>query len=280
MIIQNDGRSYQVLRRLNGTGQTEELLCSGPDGGQCLLVCIRDAVLAKRFTLFLEERVVGREFADYRESFLSGGNLCVALSCPADAGVEEKLSGERCPLEERAEIFRRILERLLLLTPHPFFAANGLRPENVRVSGSLTVGFAYHLEGVERAESFTLAEVGRRLAGLADLLFKEELRREAYPALQEYVDRLEDGGSYLELYRSFSPVYEILLEKKETEAPPRSFGFRLWERTKRLLAAGKRVLMLLLLLAALLYMIRALRDDSGSRVVRRTFSQIGTLEIK
>ena len=93
--------------------------------------------------------------------------------------------------------------------------------------------------------------------------------------------RLQKGeeGSYLKLYRDFAAVAAELM-KEEQEEKPRTFWFRLWEKIKKILKFLRRVLMAAILVAAVIYMVNILRDDSGSRVEQKTMQQIGDLYIE
>lgn len=284
MIIQNADRAYEVLRHLGGTEQTEEYLCADQALGRedtFLLVRIADPVLAKRFMLFLDERVKGSGFTDYRESFLEKGDFYAVFSCSVQPSLEEKLAMERCERSERAKIAQGILERLLLLSPHPYLAWNGLRKDQITVSPALEVAFRYHFLNIEQPEAVTMTDVCGSLEEIFRLLFERELKKRLYPSLDEYVRRLQKGeeGSYLKLYRDFAAVAAELM-KEEQEEKPRTFWFRLWEKIKKILKFLRRVLMAAILVAAVIYMVNILRDDSGSRVEQKTMQQIGDLYIE
>ena len=284
MIIQNADRTYEVLRHLGGTEQTEEYLCADPaERGEntFLLVRIADPVLAKRFTLFLDERVKGGSFTDFREAFLEKGDLYAAFRYSVQPTLKEKLASERCERPERAQIAWNLLERLLLLSPHPWLAWNALGENQVTVSPALEVSFSYHFLGIEQPEEIGMEDVCVSLEKLFRLLFERELKKKLYPSLDEYMRQLgeKEAGSYLKLYRDFAPVYADL-QREEKEEKPRTFWFRLWEKIKKILSFLRKVLMAAIVVAALFYMITVLQDDSGSRVTEKTMQQIGDLNIE
>ena len=284
MIIQNAERTYEVLRHLGGTEQTEEYLCADPaERGEntFLLVRIADPVLAKRFTLFLDERVKGGSFTDFREAFLEKGDLYAAFRYSVQPTLKEKLASERCERPERAQIAWNLLERLLLLSPHPWLAWNALEKDQVTVSPALEISFRYHFLEIEQPEELAMEDVCGSLEELFRLLFERELKKKLYPSLDEYVRKLGagEGASYLRLYREFAPIYAELRDGAQEEKP-KTFWFRLWERIKKILSFLRKVLMAVIVVAALFYMITVLQDDSGSRVTEKTMHQIGDLYIE
>lgn len=285
MIIQNFNRSYQVMCHLGSTEKTEEFLCSEIRSGEntaYILIRITDLVLAKHLTLFLEEKVKGREFTDYLECFQADGAFYMVFSYSLWETLSERLQTEFCNRKERAEIAKGLLEKLLLLNPHPYFAWNVLNPKQITISRSLEVGFQYHLEQIGRFESYTIKEVGRQLLKVLRLLFAKEEKNHLYPLLEAYFKTLEQGelSSYLELYKGFMTVYEELLTKETENLVSESFWFRLWRRIKKILAFLKKVLAVVIIAVTILYVVRELGDDSASKVMSQNIHQIGELTIE
>lgn len=285
MIIQNFNRSYQVMCHLGSTEKTEEFLCSEIHSGEntaCLLVRITDSALAKHVTLFLEEKIKDREFADYLECFQAEGAFYVVFCYSLWESLPDRLGSEFCSLRERAEIAKKLLERLLLLNPHPYFAWNALKPDQITVNRSLEVAFNYHLEQVGQFDAYTMRDVVKRLLVVFRQLFAEEEKNHLHPLLDGYLNALEqwESWSYLKFYKEFMPVYEELLNKNTEKQVPQSFWFRLWSRIKKIFVFLKKILAVLLIAVTILYVVGELQDDSGSRVVSKTISQIGELVIE
>lgn len=284
MIIQNADRTYEVLRHLGGTEQTEEYLCADPEErgeNTFLLVRVADPVLARRFTLFLDERVRGSSFTDFRESFLEKGDLYAAFRYSVQPTLEEKLASERCGRPERARIAWSLLEKLLLFSPHPWLAWNALRKDLVTVSPALDISFRYHFMEIEQPERVTMEDVCSGLEEIFRFLFERELKKKLCPSLDEYIEQLsrKETGSYLKLYRDFAPVF-AKLQREESDEKPRTFWFRLWDKVKKILSFLRKVLMAAILIGAVIYMVGVLQDESGSRVTEKTMHQIGDLYIE
>lgn len=285
MRFTNFEKSYQVLRRLGSTDQTEEFVCTEEKGSgkeRWLLVRVQEPVLAKRLTLFLEERIKGREFTDYRECFREDGALLMVFRYSENESLKELLGREYCSLRERAEIAKNILEYLLLLNPHPYFAWNGLSPERITVNRSLDVHMNYHLEEFDKIDTVSMTDVKQNLWNVFLLLFGEEIKKQQYPVLDEYAGRLKNAEEqgYLQLYRDYMSVYEVLMQNQAQEQVPRTFWFIAWEKTKKILGIGKKILAVVIIVAALLYVINSLQKNKGSQSAVQAVSQIGDLMIQ
>ncbi len=285
MRFENFDRCYQVIRHLGSTEKTEEFLCTELNKKEhtaCILVRLTDSVLAKSFTLFLDEKINDREFTDYLECFQQDGAWYAVFRYSLNQSLTERLQEEHCLLRERAEIARGLLERLLLLDPHPYFAWNALRPEQITVSRSLEVHWNYHLERVGQFDSCSMREVEQCLLVLFRLLFENEEKKKVYPGLEKYLQELDAGRkeSWLELYQDFMPVYEELLLEVLEEQLPKTFWFRVWEKLKKFFGFCRKLLMAAILVAAVWYLIYILQDDSGTKVVKQTMNQIGDLMIE
>lgn len=237
MIIQRLDRCYEVLRQLSSTSRMAEFLCQEPQLQEAyLLVRISEPTLAKRFTQFLEEKIRGTEFPDYKECFQSDGNFYAVFTYSLDRTMADKLGMENCTGRERTEMVRSLLEQMLLRNPHPYFMRNALQPDMITVDDGLNVDWNYHLDEVMTFDYCTMEAVCQRLADVIKLLFEEELQRERCPLLFSYLHALEEGkmSDYLELYRKFMPVYETLCEEEEGYLP-QTFLQRCWETCRKII---------------------------------------------
>lgn len=286
MMIQNCDHAYQVIRCLCSTEETVEYLCretgNAAEAKLWLLVCIQEPVLAKSFTLFLVEKARRDAFTDYRECFQWEQRLCAVFAYSEKQALTEWLAGEHTSLLERVQIAHGLFKRLLLQDPPPYFAVNGLRPEQITVSRSLNVEWNYHFLKIRQFDDAVFRDAAWSLLEVLELLFAPELGKKLYPELEAYLKALGDGQphSYPEIYRTFLPVSEVLLKDTGRERIPRTFWFRLWEKVRRFLGFLKRVLMVALVAAAVLYVIFVLLDDSGSGAGRQVINQIGDLVIE
>lgn len=236
MIIQNLNIGYEVIRRVSSASRMSEFFCLKQQSQEAfLLVRIADSTLAKRFALFLEEKIRGTEFPDYKECFLVDGAFYAVFTYSSGRTLKDKMGMEDCTREERAEIARRLLEQLLLRSPHPYFMRNALQPDMITVTDSLDVEWNYHLEEVRTFDYCTMEMVCQRLAEVMIFLLERELQEKQYPSLENYLLQLKEGklSDYLELYREFMPVYEILCAN-EPERLWQPYLERLLERCRKI----------------------------------------------
>ena len=238
MIIQRWNKCYEVMRQISSTSRMAEFLCIEQELQETyLLVRITEPTLAKRFTLFLEDRIKGTKFPDYKECFQSDGAFYAVFSYSGEKTLEDKLGGENYTEKERAEIVRGLLKQMLLRSPHPYFMRNSLRPDMITVADSLDVDWNYHLDELGTFDYCTMEAVCGQLAEVIKRLFSRELEKKQYPLLNEYLLALEDGriSDYLELYREFMPVYEALCDEESGQLP-KTFLHRLWEGFKKIVS--------------------------------------------
>lgn len=236
MIIQRLNKCYEVMSQLNSTSRMAEFLCREQELQETvLLVRITEVTLAKRFTLFLEEKIGGTKFPDYKGCFQSEGIFYAAFSYSTEKTLTDKLGTENYTVKEHAEIFRRLLEQMLLRSPHPYFMRTSLQPDMITVADSLDVDWNYHLDELGTFDYCTMEAVCGQLAELIKIIFEKELQMKQYFLLNEYFLVLEDGNlsDYLELYREFIPVYEAFCDEGSSRLP-RTYLWRLWERCKKI----------------------------------------------
>lgn len=235
MIIQRLDKCYEVIRQLSCASRMTEYLCQEQQEAY-LLVRIAEPTLAKRFTLFLEEKIGGTEFPDYKGCFQADGVFYAVFTYSPERTLADRLVVGDCTKRERAEIARRLLEQMLLRSPHPYFMRYALSPDMITVSGSLEVAWNYHLEEVRTFDYCTMEAVEQRLSEVMKLLFEEELEGKRYPLLEDYLLALANGSisDYLEVYREFLPVYEELCGEEQAGSPSQPLPMRLWESCKRI----------------------------------------------
>ena len=237
MIIQSLNHCYEIMRQLISTDRMAEFFCREQQSQETfLLVKIADITLAKRFTLFLEEKVRGTEFPDYKDCFQEDEVFYIVFTYSPGRTLADKLGMESHTGKERGEIARRLLEQLLLRNPHPYFMRNALKPDVITVTDSLDVSWNYHLDEEGDFDCCTMETVCRQLAEVMQLLFEEELDRKQYPQLENYLLALADGrmSDYLELYRGFMPVYEALCVEGEIHQP-QTYLQRLWDGCRKII---------------------------------------------
>ena len=236
MIIQGLKQCYEVMSRLGSTEGISEFVCREQYLRRYyLLVRMEDSVLAERFTMFLERKIIEAEFQDYKECFWSDGAFYIVFTYSQEPTLRDKLNKEDYTVREKAEIIRRLLEQLLLRNPHPYFMMGALNPDMITVADSLDVSWNYHLDEAEPFDCCTMETVCRALEYIIRFLFEKEMDRKQYPLLENYLVRLAEGNmpAYLELYLEFLSVYESLCEEAQ-DNDPQTYMQRFLEECSRL----------------------------------------------
>lgn len=236
MIIQRLNKCYEVMRQICSTNRISEFICIEQESQEMyLLIRITDSILAERFTLFLEERIKGTKFPDYKECFQSDGAFCAVFNYSGEKTLKDKLGAENYSEKEKAEIVRGLLKQMLLRSPHPYFMKNSLRMDMITVADNLDVDWNYHLDESGAFDNCTMETVCGQLAEIIKRLFAREIRKKRYPLLNAYLFVIEDGriSDYLKLYREFVPVYEALCDEESGKLLP-TFPQRVWGGLRRI----------------------------------------------
>ena len=280
MIIESANCSYPVIGYL-GHDETKDIyLCErGEDRSRCSVIRIRDSQLLAKSVEFLYDQVAKESFSDLMECFVFQEHLHLVFRFHQGERLEEMIRSRLLSLEERLQIAKKILEKMVLQEMHCYFQSHCLRLENIYVTRSLDISFDYTIEELSRWSQFTMRDVQDRLIALIEFLFEEELKKEVLDPLKEYIAFLkkETYGTYLELYDQFQQVRQQVLgiSKKEMEIP-KTWSFRLWDRIKKRFPMIKRTITLTVLVLGLILLVWSIGktlEPSGSVQV---ITQIGT----
>lgn len=284
MIIQTVKKAYLVIGYLEQDGQKEVCLCENTvDHSRCLIIRIKDQQLIFAAVEFLYEQVANEAFVDFQDCFVSGESLLLVFSSFEGQELEQKLVSEYSSLEERLEIIKKVLERIILLDMPCYFASHCLELKQVFVNRSLDVSFRYEIADLAQSRIYSMKEVQSRLRELTEFVFKEELKKEVVRPMADFLDMLEKSrcDGYLELYRGFLHTREqvLALSKQELETP-KTWIFRMWERIRKLFKPLKKIIVIGVLAAGLFYMLWTIDHASKPASSAKVVEQIGTLKLQ
>ncbi len=284
MIIQTVKKTYLVIGYLEQDGQKEICLCENTvDRSRCLIIRIKDQQLILAAVEFLYEQVANEAFSDFQDCFVSEESLLLVFSCYEGQDLEQKIQSEYSSLEERLEIIKKILERIILMGMPLYFASHCMELKNVFVSRSLHVSFRYEITDMGQSRLYSMIEVQSRLRKLMEFVFQDELKKEVIKPVADFQDALESRlyDGYLELYRGFLHTREqvLALSKQDMEIP-KTWLFRMWERIRKLLKPLKKIIVIGILAAGLLYMLWTIDYASKPASSARIVDQIGTLKLE
>ncbi|MDR1772058.1 MAG: hypothetical protein LBS02_15690 [Hungatella sp.] len=284
MIIQTVKKKYLVIGYLEKDGQKETFLCENvADHSRCLIIRIKDQQLISAVVEFLYEQAANEAFTDFKDCFVSEESLALVFSHCEGQELDRKIGGEYSGLEERLEIVKKALERIILLDMPLFFACRCLRVQNIFVKRSLDVSFCYSIDGIAQNNACSMKEVQDCLREVMEFVFKEELKKEVIRPMEVFLDVLSQKqyDGYLELYRSFLFAKDqvLALSKQELEVP-KTWIFRMWDKVRKLFKPMKRILVIAVLIAGLLYMLWTIDSMSKPASSSKVVDQIGTLKIQ
>lgn len=284
MVIQTVKKEYRVLGYLKEERQQDIYLCEdGEDRSQCLVIRLKRPETVAAAVEFLYGQSVHGAFADFKDCFVSEEALWSVFSYHEGQPFTEWLAKGHPGMEERCEVVKGILERILLQDMPCYFAARCLELPNIYVNQGLQVSFQYGLAGVEISRSYTMQEVQQRLGEVARAVFQEELKKEVIQPIKGLLEDLGQlrYGDCLELYRAFLGARDqvLALPTQELEVPA-TWVFRVWGRVRKWFQLLKRALAIAALLAGALYLLWTIDDASQPAAPAHVVDQIGTVKLE
>lgn len=295
MIISIPGHDYYVIQKFYENNYLDVLLCSeltkeneapaqqiGSSGAKYRIIRIMDKKLIYELLPFFAEQKSNTAFTDYCGCFSKDGFLNLVFTHSDYTGLFDKLKNELCPLRERIEIGKKLLEHIIMQNVPDFILYDALAADNVTVSNALDIKFNYRLESALQHASIGIDDVRDRLKIIYERLFDYEIQRMASAEIDDFLNDLGKTrfGNYFEIYKRYEQLYDKLLAGELAAAVrPNTFLFRLWARIKRLIKYVRPAIsfvLMALMVAYLLYTILH-REVDAAKVFN--YQQIGTVEI-
>lgn len=284
MTIQTLKHQYEILQKLRTTEQVEQFLCT--EESENSEKCFYDVFKIKqrnqivKLILPFTEQMNNVTFEDYRECFSKDGALYVVFLHKEAVPLRQKLQKEACSLQERLQIGRKILERILLLNIPDMMTYDALDADRIQVTPALDIFFLYQLEEVEQFSEFTFASTKSRFIALFELLFERELSLDISEKIPDFLDYIkEECTGYAELYQTYIRLMERL-EKPEEALKPNTLWFRLWTRIKRLAGKLKSAFAVIIVILVAGYLIYSIFNPAPPKTEQFCFQRIGTLTIE
>ncbi len=285
MVIEALKHRYYVIHKAEGTPKYEVFCCREYVDAQHPaydIYCIRESELVQKLILELTDREKEKNFADLYEYFSKDGILYLALIHKDGLPLEKKLEEEACPLKERIQIGKNLLEQILLLSVPDYFLASLWEGGQILVDQGLSIGFRYRLEGILLTEKERDVSIRNGLSDLFELLFQKEIALEKCKEIPKFIRELREGKfvSVRDIYQEYNELCEILNNLGERgNIRPNTFLFRVWDRIKRGFPYVKKalaVVIVFLLVGYLIYTIVYPKDT----VACLKYETIGTLTIE
>ena len=283
MTIQTLKHQYEIVQKIRTTDQIDQFFCTEETDHKKVyfdIFKIKQRNLVVKLILTFTEQMSNVAFEDYYECFSKDGALYLVFVHKEAVSLRQKLQEEVCNLQERLQIGRKILERILLLNMPDMMVCDVLDADQIQVTPALDISFLYKLEEIEQFEQLNFSIVKQKMVALFEVLFERELLldiSEKIPTFLEYIK--EESSSYLEIYQTYIRLMEQL-QKSEAVLTPNTLWFRLWNRIKKLAVKLRGIVAIIVVLLIAGYLVYSILNPAPNTEDKFCFQRIGTLTIE
>lgn len=280
MIIETLGISYTVMKCDFSDSNLERFICQEETGKKVVIIRIKNKEWIVESMEFFMHQTENRSFTDFISCFVSEKYLHIVLRYAEGVTLVQKLAKEECSLDERLVIGRGILDKVILQNIPYYFLKDCMKPENIIISPGMDINFQYTISAGVEAIKFEEVQTG--ILQLFERLFWKEIRQGLTPP-SDFCSCLRRGEpqNIMEIYTAYDIMCKTIRDSDTEEMQmPRKRLVLSWDWVKGCAGTLQKICAVLLMLLAivfLIYAVRSLGDDSGTR---ENFSYIGTLEIK
>lgn len=283
MEIETYDRVYFVTRRIPLKEDREMYICFDRDENiQYAIVRLKGKDIINRILKFISTEKNNESFIDLKDFFIYRGDLHIAFLYGRGISLKKYLS-RNLSMEERIEIGRNILEKIVLFNMSPYFTCQCLKPENIMVGESHKILFEYKLEEIEDCEKFTWQDISEAYCNILWLLFDKELRNsEGFPmsALVEGILKEEIKGG-LNILREYENICERIKGSDREEESKKEKGIlRIWEKVFGFHKAIEKIILIIIFAAVFAYMVYCIYSLFLPKEYSKNFESIGTVEIR
>ena len=284
MIIETLETKYEVIRYLYSDRHMDRYVCRDVAGDETY-TCIR--IKEKKWIASVMEFLMGQldneDFSDLAACFFSEEHLYIMMRYAEGVPLEDKLAYEENSIEERLEIGRSLLDRLILQNMPDYFMCDCLDISQILVSPGMSIGFLYELKDLVEYAKADFSDVQSRLSRIMEKLFSEELGKKTLPVMEQFIKTLKKAGygDLISLYTEYDEILKMILEMDPNELLiPKTKAFRVWERIKKIFRPFKTVIAVLLILASVGFLIWSAYESSRTGDQAKVFEYIGSVTIK
>lgn len=234
-----------------------------------------------KFLPFLAAQQENAPCDDFMGYFPREGRLYIVFRFYDYMTLSERLSSDT-GFEERVMIAGNILRRIVILNLPTYLQYEVLGEGNILAGKNGDIRFSYGFHELDRFDSITDRDVIERLTGVLKKIFPEELEKHSCPPLEQFFERIEKEKfpGIAAVLREYDITARAALTLQEAgKIRPKSFGFRLWEKIKKLVRGLKYLLLALVIGALVGYLVYTIRYPSKKAEEAMNYKAIGTLTI-
>lgn len=299
MVLQTFETTYTIIHSGKSKEQMPVYLCrKESDGKLYQIFCMEKRFLMEETIFFLNEQLNRKEFAEFHDMFLKEECLYVAMCYHEGTTLASLLGQEEWKeFEERLEVGRKVLEAFLLTKMPVFFRCQCLQNENIMVTKSLEVSFAYSLDHVEMATGMKEMDYHHALAEFFTGLWSRELKAQNVVEMKEFIAELnretEDNGADsiltgnvevddTRIYQRYLAVSKSLSAMpREERKKPKGKLLNIWKKIKKAFPVFKKILAIIIILLVIGYLIYTIWEcTQPSNDQADLIRSIGTLNLK
>lgn len=282
MIIETYDKVYSVVQH-RVTGLHKDIyICKNKEDGQLYtIIRIKDKKNTAKIVEFICEQKRNAKFSDFVEYFAYKEDLHIVFQYIRGMELERRLK-QVCTLEERMEIGKKLLEKLVLFQLPPYFLCQCLELNNIFVTDSLEVNFDYTLDKVEEYEIYTNRQAEAYLYRVIYILFAKELKKNVIEPMDKFLKKIQTDENFecLQIYKSYCECCDRIRKIPDEElAVSKNWFYRFWEKVKSFHKVIKGSLLLLIFFGVFLYMIYSIWCSFQIKGYQKNYNSIGTVEI-
>ena len=283
MKIETYDKVYTVVQSVSSDVAKDCYVCRNQEDQLLYTVIkIKKKKITSQIIEFICEQKNNKKFSDLVEHFVSEEKLHIVFSHEEGLCLQKYLE-QKCTLEERLELGKKILEKLVLYELHPYFQCECLKKENIYITEAMDISFRYTLEKIEKHSSYSEQMAKVYFYQCIKLLFEEELKNNVVKPMQDFLKKVEkmEKLDYLALYKSYCKVCEQVRKiPKEEMRTPKGRLFFLWEKIKSMRKWIKRSIMLIIFLCVLGFTVYSIVMSFRTKGYEKHFETIGTVQIE
>lgn len=282
MIIETYDKTYNVIQHRE-TGLDKNIyLCKNKEDNQLYtIIQLKDKKITASVLEFLCDQKRNAKFSDYVEYFVYKEDLHVVFRSTKGMTLEKHLQ-QICTLEERMEIGKKLLEKLVIFQLPSYFLCQCLEPQHIFVTDSLEVMFDYTLDRLGEYDSFTFKQAEAYLYRVLKSLFRKELKNKVIVPMESFLNELQNYDEFdcLDIYKSYCVACDEIRKIPEEELfVSGNWTFRFWEKVKRFCKVIRGSILLLLFLGVFIYMVYSIWNSFQIKGYQKNYHAIGTVEI-
>lgn len=283
MTIETYDKVYTVVRHFYAGLHMDHYVCKCREDQRLYnIIRVKNQKATAKIIEFISAQKSNKKFSDFVDEFVYQGDLHAVFTYTEGTNLQRKLE-EPCTLEERMEIGKRLLERMVLLEQPYYFQCQCLCPENIIVTGSLDVQFWYTFKDIEKYDAYVGQQAAAYLYRAVKLLFAPELQKHVLDPMAAFLKQMQEEKhlDYMVQYQKYCTVCEEIKKIPQEEMElPKNFLYHVWNFVKSIRGLIKRTMLAIIFICVFIYMIYCIYRSFQVKGYVWHFESIGTMQLE